>query len=51
MLGTVIEEVRPIFAPPNFFDPISNFAAMGYCKFVGKCLHCGKILITLVFVP
>jgi len=24
----VIEEVRPVFAPPNFFfDPISSFAA------------------------
>jgi len=27
ILGMVIEEVRPIFAPPNFFDPISSFAA------------------------
>jgi len=30
ILGTVIEEVRPVFAPPNFFDPISSFAARGY---------------------
>jgi len=27
----------PIFAPPNFFDPISSFAARGYWKLVGKC--------------
>jgi len=26
----VTEEVRPIFAPPNVFDPISSFAARGY---------------------
>jgi len=25
-----IEDVRPIFAPPNFFDPISSFTAKGY---------------------
>jgi len=30
ILGMVIEEVRPIFAPPNFFDTISSFAARGY---------------------
>jgi len=29
ILGMVIEEVRPIFAPPNFFDPILSFAARG----------------------
>jgi len=34
-----------------FFDPISNFAAKGYCKFVGKCPNRGKMLITSVFVP
>jgi len=27
ILRMVIEEVRPIFAPPNFFDAISSFAA------------------------
>jgi len=26
----VIEEVPAIFAPPNFFDPISRFTARGY---------------------
>jgi len=30
ILGTVIEEVRTIFAPPNFFDPISSFSARCY---------------------
>ena len=31
IFGMVIEEVRPVFAPPpNFFDPISSFAARGY---------------------
>ena len=30
ILGVVIEEVRTIFAPRNFFDPISSFAAGGY---------------------
>jgi len=30
----------------NFFDPISSFAARGYWKFVGKCPHRGKMLIT-----
>jgi len=30
ILGMVIEEVRPVYAPPNFFDPISSFAARGY---------------------
>jgi len=29
-LGTVIEQVRPVFAPPNFFDPISSFAVRSY---------------------
>ena len=29
ILGRVIKEVRLIFAPPKFFDPISSFAAMG----------------------
>ena len=43
--------VPPIFAPPNFFDPINSFAARGYWKFVGKCPHRGKMLITWVFVP
>jgi len=37
ILGMVIEEVRTIFAPPNFFDLISSFAARGYWKFEGKC--------------
>ena len=30
ILGMVIEEVRPIFAPLTFFDPFSSFAARGY---------------------
>jgi len=30
ILGMVMEEVRPVFAPPNFFDPISSFAARDY---------------------
>ena len=30
ILGMMIEDVRPIFAPPNFFDPFSIFAARGY---------------------
>ena len=31
ILGMVIEEVRPIFAPLlTFVDPICSFAAMGY---------------------
>jgi len=29
ILGTVIKKVRPIFTPPNFFDPILSFAARG----------------------
>jgi len=37
ILGMVIEEVRAIFAPLNFIDPISSFAGTGYWKFVGKC--------------
>jgi len=52
ILGMVIEEVRPVFAPPDFFDPISSFAArgMGYWKFEGKCPHHRKMLITYLFV-
>ena len=30
ILDTVIENVRLVFAPPNFFDPSSSFAARGY---------------------
>ena len=30
IIGTVLEEVRTIFASPNFFDPISSFAARSY---------------------
>ena len=30
ILGMMIEEVRAIFARPDFFDPISSFAARGY---------------------
>ena len=32
ILGMVIEEVRPVFAPLSltFFDPISSFAARGF---------------------
>ena len=37
ILCMVIEEVCPIFAPPNFFEPISCFAVRGYWKFVRKC--------------
>ena len=52
ILGMVIEEVCPIFAPPpTFFDPISSFAAMGLLKICGKMPHRGKMLITWVFVP
>jgi len=50
LLGMVIEEVRPIFAPPNFFDPISSFAARAFWNFEGKCPHRGKMLITWLFV-
>jgi len=32
----VIKEVRTIFAHPNFFDPISIFAAIGLVKICGK---------------
>jgi len=45
ILGMVIEEVCPVLAPPP------SFAAKGYLKFVGKCHHRGKMLITWVFVP
>ena len=30
ILRVVIEEVRPIFAPPSFFDAISSFAARSH---------------------
>jgi len=50
ILGMVIEEVRTIFAPSNFFDPISSFATRSYLKFKGKCPHRGKMLITWLFV-
>jgi len=30
ILGTVIEEVSAIFAPPNFSDLISSFATRSY---------------------
>jgi len=29
-VGTVIEEVRAIYAPPKFLDPISTFASRVY---------------------
>jgi len=47
----VIEEARIIFAPPapNFFDPISSFAATGYWKFKRKFPHRGKMVITWLF--
>jgi len=51
ILGMVIEDVRPVFAPPAFFDPISSFAAKGYWKFEGKCPYYGKMLITWLFDP
>jgi len=51
ILGMAIEEVRTIFAPPNFFDPISSFAARGYWKFVGKCPHRGKMHNSVVCPP
>jgi len=41
ILGTVIEEVRVIFAPSNFSDPISSFEfryMWNYWKCVRKCL-------------
>ena len=41
----VIEEDCPIFAPPNFFDPVSIFAARSYWKLVGKCPHRWKMLV------
>ena len=36
ILGMVIEDDRTIFAHPNFFDPISIFAAIGLVKICGK---------------
>jgi len=39
------------FCTPNFFAPISSLAARGYLKFVGKCPHHMKILITWLFLP
>jgi len=47
----VIEEVRPIFAPFNFFDPMLSFAARGDWKFEEKCPHSEKMLISWLFVP
>jgi len=47
ILGIVIKEVRPIYAPPNFFDPILSFAARAIenlrenAPTVGKCLYLG----------
>jgi len=41
ILGMVIEEVRPIFAPPNFFV-VSPLGATENC---GKSPHRGKILL------
>ena len=54
ILGTVIEEVRTIFAPQLFFDPISSFGlcvfraggdadadadgGRGLCVFIGLCV-------------
>ena len=44
ILGMVIVEVRSVFAPPNFFDPISNLAARAIenlrenAPTAGKCL-------------
>jgi len=46
ILGVVIEKVCTIIAPLTFFDPVSSFTAGGCWKFVGKCLHWGKMLIT-----
>jgi len=43
-VGTVIEEVRAIYAPPKFLDPISTFASRVYWKFVGKCPAAGICL-------
>jgi len=50
VLGVVIEEVRAIFAPQTFSDPISSFAARGYWKFVRKCPRRMKMLITWLCV-
>ena len=47
----VIEEIRPIFAPPNFFDTISSFAAVGYWKFKENCPHRVKNAYNLVICP
>ena len=52
ILGMVIEEVRPIFAPPITFLIRSVVSPLGAIeKFVGKCPHRGKMRITWVFVP
>ena len=40
----------PFLHPANFFYPISNFAARGYWKLVGKCPHRRKMFITWLFV-
>ena len=50
IIGMVIEEVRPVFATPTYFDPISIVSPLNYWKFEGKCPHRGKILITWLFV-
>jgi len=34
ILDMVIEEVRAMFASPNFFDPTSSFAARGEKTFL-----------------
>jgi len=51
MLGMVMEEVRPIFAPPERFLIRSIVSLLGATEFVGNCPHRGKILITWLFVP
>ena len=51
ILGMVIEEVCHFCTPLTFFYPISNFAARGYWKLVGKCPHRRKMFITWLFVP
>ena len=51
ILGMVTEEVRTIFASLTFFDLSSSFASKGYWKFVGKCPHHWKMLITQLTVP
>jgi len=45
--GVVIKEVRAIFAAPNFFDPISSFAARGKNRYRTNRRTCrSRIFVT-----